>query len=478
MNTIKRFSTFIFASLLFIAGASAQKISVQDVELKSGKATVTVALDTEGEEFASMQTAIVMPEGLTKSKITLGDATTDKHGDYSSEVYTNIAAAEALLKDGTLFTFVVTADDSFESGEISFTDIKFTNGTTQEDFSVNVTVAANPWIDVLTSNVSWTLGDKATNETATINGVTYDVLKLGTSGAAGSATITVPAGTQNLYFHLAAWNTEAATKLIVTDAEGEELGTFVAVPAGVSGNAPYAITAANDATFMMLTFPEMLEETTEITITSMHASKSKQRVVLYGVNSDTEWTPASLVITKAKWATFCAPFEVDLSESNPEISVYVVTGISDNGITLELEDYEGYIPPYQPVVLYSETPVSMEVYGAEEDGTMDDAEGLLVGTLEEITAPEGTYILQNHSGEVGFYYVDNAVASPKVGANRAYLSAPAAGIKQFIINGESVATAISSVATSNSEAIFDLQGRKVANAQKGIFIVNGKKVIK
>lgn len=477
MNTLKRFSTFIFASMLFMVGASAQKISVQDVELKSGKATVTVALDTEGKEFASMQTAIVMPDGLTKSKITLGDATTEDHGDYSSATYTNIAAAEALLKNGTLFTFVVTADDSFESGEISFTDIKFTNGATQDDFSVKVTVAANPWIDVLTSNVSWTLGDKATNETATISGVTYDVLKLGTSGAAGSATITVPAGTQNLYFHLAAWSTVADTKLIVTDAKGNELGTFVAVPAGVSGNAPYAITAANDATFMTLTFPEMLEETTTITVTSSHSTKSKQRVVIYGVNSDTEWASATLAVSAAQWATFCAPFEVDLSESHPEVSVYVVNGVQDNGVTLDLEDYEGYIPPFQPVVLYSETPLSLEVFGAEEEGSLDDAEGLLVGTFEQIAAPNGSYILQSQSGVVGFYQVDTTVASPKVGANRAYLNVAGAAVKSFFMNG-GMETALDKVVAQKAAVTFDLQGRKVANAQKGVFVVNGKKVIK
>ena len=54
-----------------------------------------------------------------------------------------------------------------------------------------------------------------------------------------------------------------------------------------------------------------------------------------------------------------------------------------------------------------------------------------------------------------------------------------AGVKsvtEYVIAGQE--TAISSVAKSAKAAIFDLSGRRVNNAQNGIYIMNGKKVVK
>jgi hypothetical protein len=82
--------------------------------------------------------------------------------------------------------------------------------------------------------------------------------------------------------------------------------------------------------------------------------------------------------------------------------------------------------------------------------------------------------------EVGFYRLKDSVTTLK--ARRAYLAIPAgseAGIR-IRFDGDDTATGIDEVQSTidkvQSATIYDLQGRRVVNPTKGIYIVNGKKV--
>lgn len=86
------------------------------------------------------------------------------------------------------------------------------------------------------------------------------------------------------------------------------------------------------------------------------------------------------------------------------------------------------------------------------------------------------YALGKKGGVVGFAKVKSKATVP---AGKAYLVIPAAS-RDFIGFGEEEATGIS--LTENSElrtenAVYDLQGRRVAQPTKGLYIVNGKKVL-
>ena len=178
---------------------------------------------------------------------------------------------------------------------------------------------------------------------------------------------------------------------------------------------------------------------------------------------------AVLNVTDAKWATFCAPFEVELPDG---VEAYTIDGIESNGSTLTMSDPMTVVPAYQPVVLYSETSANKTYEGFDVAKDMNN--GLLVGCLALTDVPANSYLLQNQEGVVGFYNVGNQALH--VGANRCYLTAPDSAVKAYFFNEE--ADAINAVAVENDKEMFDLQGRKVMNAQKGIFIQNGKKVVK
>ena len=93
------------------------------------------------------------------------------------------------------------------------------------------------------------------------------------------------------------------------------------------------------------------------------------------------------------------------------------------------------------------------------------------------------YRLTMHNGtDLGFYWGAEEGAAFAVAANKAYLAVPkaaAARIQGFSFDGGTI-TGINNLTpalTQGEGAIFDLQGRSVANPAKGLYIKNGKKVV-
>ena len=107
--------------------------------------------------------------------------------------------------------------------------------------------------------------------------------------------------------------------------------------------------------------------------------------------------------------------------------------------------------------------------------------GALTGVYQKTIVPTGSYLLSVKSGVLGFYKANDANSNDANTAesNRAYLtaesSAPMLNINLGNITGINDATLVNSEKV-NSE-VYDLQGRKVANPTKGMYIVNGKKVV-
>ena len=112
--------------------------------------------------------------------------------------------------------------------------------------------------------------------------------------------------------------------------------------------------------------------------------------------------------------------------------------------------------------------------------------GELVGTYTSLTAPESSYVLQNHtSGEgVAFYLV--GTTKPKVNPFRAYIKPQASGARAIkVIFGDEMQGIenINDNLNANYGDCYDLQGRRVnvgadsVPARKGLYIVNGRVVV-
>ena len=89
------------------------------------------------------------------------------------------------------------------------------------------------------------------------------------------------------------------------------------------------------------------------------------------------------------------------------------------------------------------------------------------------TAADGTmYILANGADGVGFYKAEGTIP-----AGKAYFQSTS-GVKAFFFDGDD-ATGISGVdANLNAnDAIYNIAGQRIQKMQKGINIINGKKVL-
>jgi len=120
-----------------------------------------------------------------------------------------------------------------------------------------------------------------------------------------------------------------------------------------------------------------------------------------------------------------------------------------------------------------------------------DASNVLKGSDHKATTEGGTYYYalslnaNNDPSSVGFYWMKSDGSAFVNGAHKAYLAldqtfAELAGttVKAFILPSEDDATGINEVLNQETqEVIYNLAGQRIQKMQKGINIVNGKKIL-
>ena len=141
---------------------------------------------------------------------------------------------------------------------------------------------------------------------------------------------------------------------------------------------------------------------------------------------------------------------------------------ANTGVVLEL------IPGAEVVDNYVYLPV--------QNATVTVSENELKGTLADEYISESSYVLSNKEG-IGFY---KAMMNQQEGASflnngfRAYLPAGVAAARFLVFDfgGETAIENIQGAENAADAVVYDLAGRRVQKAQKGLYIVNGVKVIK
>ena len=110
----------------------------------------------------------------------------------------------------------------------------------------------------------------------------FDALRACTGSAAGSCTIKVPAGTQTLHFHAAAWNAKTST-ITVTMGETELMEQDLTADAGIKSSSPYTLEGIPYEYYYSIDLSSYsLTEETTITF----SAGSDKRFVLFGVNQE------------------------------------------------------------------------------------------------------------------------------------------------------------------------------------------------
>ena len=181
-------------------------------------------------------------------------------------------------------------------------------------------------------------------------------------------------------------------------------------------------------------------------------------------------------------------------------TAYIITGVTPSGsITTPAQAVvkaftAGKIIPKQTGFILQGTPNSTVIYQANVTGPEESVTGnLLVGTAteQEFNASGYKYYIFSNNGDEGLGFYKQGTrngASIKLAAHRAGLRLPEAiaPAKGFTIDfdaarKEAETTGIRDVRPTvqpRENVVYDLQGRRVTNPGRGIYIVNGKKVVR
>lgn len=190
-----------------------------------------------------------------------------------------------------------------------------------------------------------------------------------------------------------------------------------------------------------------------------------------------EVSSVKLTVGAAGWATANFPFAVTLPTG---VKAYVVSAAADGVATLT--EVTGTVPAQTPVLINAAATTYDLAISAEAAEPVSG--NLLSGTLIATAVPAETraYILVNDATDgVGFYLMKNDDRT--IGANKAYLTLPASvdATSLSLKSDDGTITGINGVEVSaGADApVYDLQGRRLPQVpEKGIYIQNGKKIMK
>ncbi|MCH5181952.1 MAG: hypothetical protein J1F06_04900 [Prevotellaceae bacterium] len=296
-------------------------------------------------------------------------------------------------------------------------------------------------------------------------------VKLGTGSAKGSATTPTLAFTGDavLTFTAAAWNNSS-----------EKTTLNISISDGTLSQSSVTLEKAKYNTYTI----NITGVTQPVTITIEANVASNNRFFLDYVSVVQESAAGETLrdgLAAGKFGTICVNRTIEVSETEGA-TFYTVAGAHFNGsnpdyIVLEeaetLEAGCGYIFEATAEAI---TTTNAEAATATE-GTND---GVIYGSLVDCKVPAGYYVvsdnvLRKSNGEstikAGRAYIDVAAAKSMTDAEAAAPSYRRLGF-------DGTLTGIAAVGQATDEAaVYDLSGRLVRKAAKGVYVVNGKKVL-
>ncbi len=206
--------------------------------------------------------------------------------------------------------------------------------------------------------------------------------------------------------------------------------------------------------------------------------------VAYGTfrqNKDLKLTQAyNLSVGEAGAATLILPFESTIPSGATCYTLNYTSGNSAVKATAVATTLAANTPVLVNASEGSYKFVSTATSGDAATGSDPVTSGALTGVYASTTTvPEGSYILYNGGSGIGFY---PSSGSATVAAYRCYLTADGAGARGFvgIDFSDDMTTGINKISEGmqNADGVYyNMAGQRVNQPTKGLYIINGKKVV-
>lgn len=185
-------------------------------------------------------------------------------------------------------------------------------------------------------------------------------------------------------------------------------------------------------------------------------------------------TVESVTVTAAGYATYVSTLPLDYTST--EIKAYTAKANTGKIVLTQINK----VPANTPVVLYKEGGATEDIPVATTTDT-PAASDLVAGTGAAVATAEGdytNYILNVGTKGIGFYRAN----SQTVEANRAYMhvsNSETGSMSRMAIVFDNQTTGIANLkaAADGDDAIYNLNGQRIEKATKGVYIIDGKKII-
>lgn len=194
--------------------------------------------------------------------------------------------------------------------------------------------------------------------------------------------------------------------------------------------------------------------------------------------------PISLVLTypaEGKYSTVYSPFN---TAKPGDLNLYTCSEVNSSDNQLVMEPASSFKKNFSYIIKSTEG-VAGKIhqfisYGNQKSHTQENATSPLKGTHNDIPAPVGSYVLQTLNNNQAFYLVADG-KQPTVTAGKCYLQLPeSAPTVTCVVFPDGTTTGIENIlgdAQTENAPVYDLTGRRVNHAVKGVYIIGGKKVI-
>ena len=216
---------------------------------------------------------------------------------------------------------------------------------------------------------------------------------------------------------------------------------------------------------------------------------SQSNVIMHWYDNDngssfklTEYANENVAVSvsELKWATKYFAESVHVPAG---VNAYIITGAADGYVTKE-QIAEGEVIPANTGILLENAGEHKFAKTVTYNYTLEG--NLLNGSVENTYVEGAAYVLANGDNGVGFYAAElNKDAEGAEGtthflnnAGKAYFVLPATSEAVAFYGFDwAGTTGIENVEVENASVIYDLTGRKVNAVERGIYIINGKKVL-
>lgn len=237
---------------------------------------------------------------------------------------------------------------------------------------------------------------------------------------------------------------------------------------GAAGNYVFSISSANNIVFSDVELKKVASQTLVLSSATKYAKGTYPTVTL------------DRTFSADKWNTLCVPFAFEKSSFE---AVKVLSSVAEAGedVSMKFVDAEGTVAAGTPCLVKNgsltveNVDLDPAATAGKSEATVGNTTVTYQGTYAGTTltdANSNAWVVSNND----LYHVNSNVT---VGAFRAYFTVVTSGeVKSlsFDFGGETAIQGVEADGMSRA-AIFNLAGQRVKNAQKGIYIVNGKKVL-